>query len=622
MEYLRSQQVREASSFLSIGGLRCRAVLVRGPSGIGKSTFIDHLHTETLAAGCSQIIVIDDAQDYREEQVSRLLERLSSDTRLKLLVAGIDIPEPLMQLINNKCVRRLIELQPLEDSSARALLADMGEAPWTFAAQQVLRASEGNPRVLIDHAQNALDLSNLPPLNKSTLSLMSQSSFMKRLSFMYVNGTGQVESLVEQQRALLDQEECTPSQRADALVTCAHHALVSSDLEAAVELGERAASCEEAEISFQLLGASIASTARMLRGEPTAILSLHSLAGRASRAKLVDVEAIIWQRIAWCSSLQGDVVTAIRHAVRGIELADADEMLLLQIQGRSLLAELHVAAGEHNSAICYLNELMAVADKHSMYGLKLNTASMLARVMIAIGRTDQACQFADEALEIVARANSTHFDAVDTAVTAARAYALAGSTELALAPLQAISVNLADSHSPDFWVVLEAIRVLGRARNNPALFKEWQTKFALFDFEGHGGALRAAHAEVDAWGMAVQGRRAEAARLAERAKVLWLEAECHEELSQLQPIIDQAPLEHSARISIVANPAGPPRDPEAFSVLTKREREIARYVAGGLTNPEIASELHLSPRTVEHHVASILRKLELPSRRALVRGRV
>jgi DNA-binding NarL/FixJ family response regulator len=55
----------------------------------------------------------------------------------------------------------------------------------------------------------------------------------------------------------------------------------------------------------------------------------------------------------------------------------------------------------------------------------------------------------------------------------------------------------------------------------------------------------------------------------------------------------------------------------AASILTRREREIAWYVAGGLTNPEIAAELHLSPRTVEHHVANILRKLDVPSRRAV-----
>jgi DNA-binding NarL/FixJ family response regulator len=48
--------------------------------------------------------------------------------------------------------------------------------------------------------------------------------------------------------------------------------------------------------------------------------------------------------------------------------------------------------------------------------------------------------------------------------------------------------------------------------------------------------------------------------------------------------------------------------------LTPRESEIARLVASGSTNREIAGLLYISPRTVENHVASILRKLELTSR--------
>ncbi len=52
-------------------------------------------------------------------------------------------------------------------------------------------------------------------------------------------------------------------------------------------------------------------------------------------------------------------------------------------------------------------------------------------------------------------------------------------------------------------------------------------------------------------------------------------------------------------------------------VLSTRELQVARFVAEGLTNPEIANRLVLSVRTVESHVHRIMRKLELPSRRAL-----
>ena len=52
--------------------------------------------------------------------------------------------------------------------------------------------------------------------------------------------------------------------------------------------------------------------------------------------------------------------------------------------------------------------------------------------------------------------------------------------------------------------------------------------------------------------------------------------------------------------------------------LTVRELEVLRLVAQGLTNPQIAQQLILSPNTVHTHVRSILKKLGVSSRGALV----
>ena len=48
--------------------------------------------------------------------------------------------------------------------------------------------------------------------------------------------------------------------------------------------------------------------------------------------------------------------------------------------------------------------------------------------------------------------------------------------------------------------------------------------------------------------------------------------------------------------------------------LTERELEVARLVAGGMRNKEIAAALSLSARTVESHVERIRRKLGFRSR--------
>jgi DNA-binding NarL/FixJ family response regulator len=58
---------------------------------------------------------------------------------------------------------------------------------------------------------------------------------------------------------------------------------------------------------------------------------------------------------------------------------------------------------------------------------------------------------------------------------------------------------------------------------------------------------------------------------------------------------------------------------EASGVLTKREIEVARMVAGGLSNKEIAVRLSVTEGTVKVHVHSIYVKLEVRDRRALVR---
>lgn len=53
--------------------------------------------------------------------------------------------------------------------------------------------------------------------------------------------------------------------------------------------------------------------------------------------------------------------------------------------------------------------------------------------------------------------------------------------------------------------------------------------------------------------------------------------------------------------------------------LTERETEVLQMVAEGLTSKQVASRLGLSHRTVENHVQSTMRKLQLHSRIGLVR---
>ena len=59
------------------------------------------------------------------------------------------------------------------------------------------------------------------------------------------------------------------------------------------------------------------------------------------------------------------------------------------------------------------------------------------------------------------------------------------------------------------------------------------------------------------------------------------------------------------RRATLATPAG----------LTARELDVLALLGGGLRNADIAGRLHISEKTVDHHVSAILAKLGVPSRR-------
>lgn len=63
------------------------------------------------------------------------------------------------------------------------------------------------------------------------------------------------------------------------------------------------------------------------------------------------------------------------------------------------------------------------------------------------------------------------------------------------------------------------------------------------------------------------------------------------------------------RTSTRGNPSG----------LTNRQLDVARLVAMGLTNAELARRLYISPKTAGHHVSAILMKLGFTTRRELIR---
>ena len=112
------------------------------------------------------------------------------------------------------------------------------------------------------------------------------------------------------------------------------------------------------------------------------------------------------------------------------------------------------------------------------------------------------------------------------------------------------------------------------------------------------------------------------ARLPLRGGPALAESDDEESLGEALGELDRlgaAPAAKLVRERLRALGAAVPRGPRPATranpaELTGRELEVLRLVAEGLRNADVAERLVLSPRTVDHHVSAILRKLEVKNR--------
>ena len=78
--------------------------------------------------------------------------------------------------------------------------------------------------------------------------------------------------------------------------------------------------------------------------------------------------------------------------------------------------------------------------------------------------------------------------------------------------------------------------------------------------------------------------------------------------------------ERARRELVATGESARPRAVSASTDLTPQEVQIVRLAVEGQSNPEIGSQLFISPRTVEYHLSKVYTKLGIGSRRELRRS--
>ncbi|WP_432064324.1 LuxR C-terminal-related transcriptional regulator [Streptomyces sp. C10-9-1] len=294
-------------------------------------------------------------------------------------------------------------------------------------------------------------------------------------------------------------------------------------------------------------------------------------------------------------------------------VAEVETMPGMAVDGRMVLGMLSLCRGEWQQATAWLTgdgprDRDAVAVPHL-------AAASGALVRMALVREDvaAAAEEASDAWDRV-RDKGVWVWAAELAPWAVEAALRAGRREAARGMVEEYAAGLAGRRAPASDAALLWCRALeaeadGEPAAAAALFRE-----AAVVYAGLPRPYAAVLATESAARCALAGDGDTDAAVAELAS-------CVERLTELGAGWDAARVRALLRAHRPAEDRRPRGRPGYGDELSPREQEVADLAATGLTNKEIAATLHLSPRTVEQHVARARRKLESRSGQTLSRGR-
>lgn len=346
--------------------------------------------------------------------------------------------------------------------------------------------------------------------------------------------------------------------------------------------------------------------------------------------------------LAWTELFLERLTDAARHVERGLDLARRYGRGYLLPQLLLARSQVQFQAGQLSRALHTAEEAEEVALDTESDELLALTLTLRAQVLLAIrGMGDtEALRTAERAVEVAGH-NDGMWTRTAGAILALAAFHAGEPERARQAMLQAGGdedlSRLQASMRPLYYELLTAAAVgmgdMGSAADYAD--RSWRAAKQL----GLSGQLSAA-LRSRALVRAFEGDAPGAAQLYAEAATAAREAGMviHEARTLALAVvfvgasdpIQAARMWHRARALATANEAQylidltdatanlaatSPSDP--MSQLTAREREVAALVTSGRTNADVARALHLSPRTVDAHLARIYRKLGVTSRTAL-----
>ena len=432
-----------------------------------------------------------------------------------------------------------------------------------------------------------------------------------------------------------------PEKAIEMLIEAAQSASYAGDAAQIVEMGRRASALlKDDQPDTRFAVDVIVGIGRLFKGDPTGGLPLIAEAVKLGE-RFDDPRRLV--HTGACAGYMGDDETELRLYSRAVERAREIGAVGTLPYVLEYLARAEAVAGRYAQATAHASEGLRLGEETSQLNSICTLLATLALIAAAQGREESCRDCAARALE-ASTSRGLGYQSALARWALARLELGFGRSARALPNLEAVAAAVPGSGHPFVRLLATADLVEAAVRcGHTAIAQQ-----ALPDFE------RFATEAGLPWGLARLARcrgLLSAGAVAERHYADALQRHepsrrpfdtAHTELvfgehlrrarrrrearSQLRSALESferlGAVSWACRGRIELRASGETsrkRKPGTLDQLTPQELQIAQLVAEGATNKEVASQLFLSPRTVDYHLRKVFVKLGISSRGQLIR---